>query len=565
MEQKKLLIVGGVAGGASCAARARRLSEAAKIIVFEKGPYVSFANCGLPYYVGQLIEKEEDLLIATPAFFKKRFNIDIRVHHHVRKIDREKKEIEIENLKNGKVYRESYDTLVLSPGSVPVKPNIEGIDIPGVFTLWTIPDMRKIIDWTKEKKIHRAVVIGGGFLGLEMTENLERMGIHVSIVEMQHHVMPNLDPEMASFLHDHLQEKKVKLYLNSAVSKLETTDDNCIAISLSSGICISADMVILAVGAKPRIELAKEAGLSIGSLGGIAVDEYMRTTDPDILAVGDAVEVKNVVDQGQIRAPLAGPANRQGRIAADVIFGSKINPQKFRGSQVTTVCGIMGMTIASTGLTEKWIESKGDASDVEPYEKIYLHPYHHAGYYPGAKTISIKLLFSKKDGRILGAQAVGLEGVEKRIDVIAMAIQKNASVFDLEEAELCYAPQYGSAKDPVNLAGMIAANVLRGYTSVVHWEDIDTEKDFILDVRDKDEFQESHVDNAIHIPLNELRRHMSELPIDREIYIHCLVGLRSYTAERILAQNGFKARNISGGYLTYQAVSGIKKMDTMNS
>lgn len=562
MSKKRLLIVGGVAGGASCAARARRLSEDGEIIVFERGAYVSFANCGIPYYVGKLITEEKDLFIASPGLFRERFNIDVRIQSNVRRIDRNTQEIEIENLENGRVYRESYDALVLSPGSVPLKPDIDGIDMPGIFSIWTIPDMRDIIRWIDENKVKKAAVVGGGFIGLEMTENLRRLGISVTIIEMQQQVMPALDPEMASFIHDHLIDKDVELRLGNAVSRFEKDVSGGLLLTLkpvdpvSVTTTVSADMVILAAGVRPRTELAAAAGLVIGSLGGIVVDDRMQTGDPHIWAVGDAVEVEDFVTHVPIRTPLAGSANRQGRIAADVILGSAADgprPSRFRGSQTTAVCGVIGMTIASTGATEKFLIRTGDTPDRLPFEKIYLHPDHHAGYYPGAQTISIKMLFSKNDGRILGAQAVGFEGVEKRIDVIAMAIQNGATVFDLEEAELCYAPQYGSARDPVNLAGMIAANVIRGYSSVVHWADLDPSDVFILDVRDRDEFEKGYVENAVNIPLNELRERMSELPLDREIWIHCLVGQRSYIAERILNQNGYNVRNISGGYIMYQA------------
>jgi NADPH-dependent 2,4-dienoyl-CoA reductase/sulfur reductase-like enzyme/rhodanese-related sulfurtransferase len=554
MSKKRLLIVGGVAGGASCATRARRLSEDAEIIIFERGPYVSFANCGLPYYIGNVITKEEKLLVASPKLFKERFNIDARTSSNVLLIDRKKKEIEVEDLKSGKVYREKYDTLVISPGSAPIKPKLKGIELPGIFILRTIPDMHQIINWIKAGKIKNAAVVGGGFIGLEMTENLKRLGINVTIIEMQKHVMPVLDPEMAAFIHGHLYSHKISIHLGSAVSGFNEEKDGTISIMLESGISISADMVILAIGIRPEVELARKAGLSIGNYKGILVDDQMQTSDKSIWAVGDAVEVKDFVTGSQTLVPLAGPANRQGRIAADAILRGSSNSPRFRGIQATSVCGVLGMTIASTGATEKLLKRIDRYHELEQYEKIYLHPDHHAGYYPDAKTITIKLIFSTKDGRILGAPASGKTGVEKRIDVIAMAIQQKGTVFDLEEAELCYAPQYGSAKDPVNMAGMIAANVLRGYSSVVHWENLAKSDPYILDVRDPIEFSKGHVENAVNIPLNSLRCRMSELPRDREIWIYCFVGQRSYYAERILFQNGYKVRNISGGFLLYRAV-----------
>ena len=553
--KKRLLVVGGVAGGASCAARARRLSEGADIIVLERGPYVSFANCGLPYHVGKVIRREESLIIASPEMFKRRFNIDIRTENNVRHIDRENKEIEVEDLKTGEVYKERYDALVLSPGAAPLRPRLEGMNLPGIFTLRNIPDMRAIIEWIKTRDVKKAAVVGGGFIGLEMTENLTIQGVDVSIIEMENQVMPVLDPEIAAFIHAHLKSKEISLFLGSPVVGFKQENNGMITAKLESGRTVSSDLVIFAIGVRPEVELAKDAGLDIGDLGGILVDDQMRTNDENIWAVGDAVEVKNFVTGFQSLIPLAGPANRQGRIAADVIMDTdSITSPRFRGSQATSVCGVLGMTIAATGLTEKAIKRMENYKDCIPYEKVYLHPGHHAGYYPGAKAITTKLIFSTENGRILGVQAVGREGVEKRVDVIAMAIQHNGTVFDLEESELCYAPQYGSAKDPVNIAGMIAANLLRGYYSVVHWEDLTTSDAFILDVREPIEFKSGRVENAINIPLGGLRKRIAELPADQEIWVYCHEGQRSYYAARILEQYGFTVRNISGGYLMYNAV-----------
>jgi NADPH-dependent 2,4-dienoyl-CoA reductase/sulfur reductase-like enzyme/rhodanese-related sulfurtransferase len=558
MKPKRLLIVGGVAGGASCAARARRLSEEAQIVIFERGPYVSFANCGLPYHVGNVIQKEDDLLVATPELFRDRFKIDVRTEHHVRRILPERKEIEIESLKSGRIYPEQYDDLVLSPGSEPLRPNIKGLDLTGIFPLETIPDTRKIIKWLNAKAVRKAVIVGGGFIGLEMAENLKKLGIGVSIVEMQRHVMPTLDPEMAAFIHNHLEANRISLYLGSPVEKFKAHKNNTLAVILESGQTIVTDMVILSVGVRPRTELAKTAGLAIGHKGGILVDEHMQTSDKHIWAVGDAVEIKNFITAQQTLVPLAGPANRQGRIAAEAIMGKSQFPHIFRGVQATAVCGVLGLTIASTGVSEKILKKSKISGSGRSYEKIYLHPDHHAGYYPDAKTITMKLLFSKEDGKILGAQAVGLEGVEKRIDVISMAIQKNGTVFDLEEAELCYAPQFGSAKDPVNLAGMIAANMLRGYVLVSHWENLAESDPYLLDVRDPNEFAKGHFKNAVNIPLNDLRNRLAELPSNREICSYCYVGKRSYYANRILTQKGFTCRNISGGFRMYPAVKTFK-------
>ena len=557
--RKKLLIIGGVAGGASCAARARRLDEDAEIIVFERGPFISFANCGLPYHIGKVIPRERSLIVASPEMFKRQLNIEVRTNNNVKYIDRKNKQIEVENLETGEVYKENYDTLVLSPGAAPLKPGIEGIDLPGIFPLRTIPDMRKIIDWIETRKVKKATVVGGGFIGLEMTENLKILGIDVTIIEMLPHVMPFLDPEITAFIHDHLKAEGISLLLGSPVIGFKQEDNGMIAVMMKSGRTVEADLIILAIGVRPETELAKTAGLTLGKLGGILVDDQMRTSDEHIYAVGDAVEIKNFVTDAQSLIPLAGPANRQGRIAADVIMGNNgVKPSRFRGSQATMVCGVLGLTIAASGITEKTLNQLGKHDQCPPYEKIYLTPSHYAGYYPGAKPITMKLIFSTENGRMLGVQAVGKEGVEKRVDVIATAIQHNGTVFDLEEAELSYAPQYGSAKDPVNLAGMIASNVLRGHTSVVHWGDLSESDAFILDVRDPFEFRKGHVKDAVHIPLAALRNRIQDLPTDREIWTYCYEGKRSYFALRILKQYGLKVRNISGGYLMYLAVKQFK-------
>jgi NADPH-dependent 2,4-dienoyl-CoA reductase/sulfur reductase-like enzyme/rhodanese-related sulfurtransferase len=549
----RILIVGGVAGGASCAARARRMSEKAEIIIFERGPYVSFANCGLPYYVGDVITDEKDLLIATPELFKKRFNIEVRLRSEVRSIDRDKREIEVNNGENGKVYREEYDALVLATGAAPVRPPIPGIDLPGIFSLRTIPDSRQIREQIAGRNAKRAVVVGGGFIGLETTENLVRRGVSVTIVEMLPQVMPPVDPEMAVPIQEHLTANGVSLCLGDGVDGFEQDPKgNTLSVVTKSGGRYDCDMVLLAIGVRPEVSLAKEAGLEIGQLGGIRVDGEMYTSDQRIWAVGDAVEARNFVTGEWILFPLAGVANRQGRIAADVILGRKA---RFRGVQGTIVCKVFDVTVAATGMSEKSLNRSKDGGLGEHYEKIYLHPGHHVGYYPGAKPITMKLIFSTEDGKILGAQAVGEEGVEKRIDVIAMAIQKGATVFDLEETELCYAPQFGAAKDPVNIAGMIAANVLRGDAPVAHWTDVKSTEAYVLDVREPQEFSLGHVEGANNIPLHSLRERMSELPRDKEILVYCVVGHRSYYASRALRLNGFPSKNISGGMKTYHAES----------
>ena len=552
----RILVVGGVAGGASCAARARRLSEDAEIMIFERGPYVSFANCGLPYYVGDVITDERSLLVATPEIFQRRFNIEVRLQSEVRAMDRANQEIEIKNTVTGEIYRERYDALVLAPGSAPIRPAMPGIDLPGIFTLRTIPDSRQMKQWITERKVEKAVVVGGGFIGLETTENLVRRGISVTIIEMLPQVMPPIDPEMAVLVQDRLSANGVSLHLSDGVAKFEQNPDgHTIAVTTKSGASFSCEMVLLAMGIRPESKLAKEAGLEIGQLGGIRVNDRMRTSDEHIWAVGDAVEVRDFVTGDWSLIPLAGPANRQGRIAADVIMG---RDARFRGVQGTAVCRAFDITVAATGASEKNLQRRGVGGQPAQYEKIYLHPGHHANYYPGARPITIKLIFSVKDGRILGAQAVGEEGVEKRIDVIAMAIQRGFTVFDLEEAELCYAPQFGTAKDPVNVAGMIAANVMRSDAPVAHWKDILGSKALILDVREPGEFKMGHVEGAINIPLNSLRVRMHELPRDREILVYCAVGQRSYYASRTLRLHGFNARNISGGMRSYHAEREIR-------
>lgn len=551
---KRVLIIGGVAGGASCAARARRLSEEAEITIFERGPYISYANCGLPYYIGDIITDDNRLLMATPELLKKRFNIDVRVENEVLAIDREKSELEIKNLRIGAVYHEGYDALVLSPGAIPVRPPIPGIDHPGIFPLRTIIDSHQIRQWINQRDVRNAIVVGGGFLGLEMVENLVKRGISTTVVEMATHILPAFDSEMTASIHCRLIEKDVSLRLGDPVVGFDKNADGTISVRFKSNTTATTSLVILGIGVRPEVALARAAGLKIGTHGGIRVDEGMRTSDERIWAVGDAIEVRDILTNSWTLLPLAGPANRQGRIAADVIFG---RDAKFRGVQSTAICCVFGMTIASTGASEKMLRSARVAGKSISYEKIYLHPSHHASYYPAAKQMSLKLIFSRKEGRVLGAQAVGQEGVDKRIDVIAMAIQRNSTVFDLEEAELCYAPQVGAAKDPVNVAGMIAANLLRGEAPVEHWGNIANEGVFILDVRDFQETAVESVSGAVNIPLPELRERMTELPRGREILVTCNAGQRSYYAVRMLLQNGFNARNLSGGFLTYTAMKSL--------
>jgi NADPH-dependent 2,4-dienoyl-CoA reductase/sulfur reductase-like enzyme/rhodanese-related sulfurtransferase len=557
----RILIVGGVAGGASCATRARRMSEEAEIIMFERGPFVSFANCGLPYHIGNVIPDEADLIVTTPEHFRARFSIDVRIRNEVRLIDRDSKEVEVKDLNTGTVYRESYDALVLSPGAMPIRPPLPGIDLPGVFTLQTIPDSREIREWIDGRQVKRAIVVGGGFIGLETVENLVRRGISVEIVEMLPQVMVVLDPEMAVPIQDHLIAKGVNLHLGDAVAGFEPdADSNAITVRTKSGQGYVCDMVLLAIGVRPEVTLATEAGLEIGELGGIRVDDRMCTSDESIWAVGDAVEVRDVITGKWTLLALAGPANRQGRTAADVILG---RDSVFRGVQGTAVCRVFDLTVAATGASERALWRNSVNRKPAQYEKVYLHTTDHVDYYPGTSDMTIKLVFSIQDGKVLGAQAVGGDGVAKRIDVLSMAIQKGATVFDLEESELCYAPQFGAAKDPVNIAAMIAANALRGDAPLVHWEDIDRAYSMILDVRTPGEFEAGHVEGAVNVPVDALRDRMEELPRDREIVPYCIVGYRSYFATRILRLNGFDVRNIIGGTMShdiYQRLSDIQDL-----
>ncbi len=548
MSKKKLVIVGGVAGGASCAARARRLSEEAEILMVDRGSFVSFANCGLPYYVGDVIVDEKKLLVANTQLFKDRFNIEVRLENEVLSINREAKTVTIKDLAADKTYDEPYDVLVLSPGASPIRPPLPGLDLPGIFALRTIPDSRHIRAWIDEHHVKRAVVVGGGFIGLEMTENLMHRGIQVTLLEKLPQVMPPFDPEMMTGVHDHLRSQGVNLCLGDGVKCFEPGDEDNIVVSTESGDRHPAELVILAIGVRPENRLAKEAGLELGQRGGIRVNEQMQTSDASIWAVGDVVEVKDFVTGEWSLVPLAGPANREGRTAADAIFGRATT---FRGVQGTAVCGFFGMTVASTGASEKTLQRLG-----MDYRKVYLHPGHHVSYFPGAKPIDLKLLYAPEDGRILGAQAVAEEGAEKRIDVVAMAIQAGMTVFDLEEVELCYAPQFGAAKDPVNFAGMIAANALRGDAPLEYWENWQPDQGLLLDVRDVSEYENDRVEGALNIPLSELRDRLGELPTNERIWVHCQVGQRAYYATRALRLYGFDAVNLTGGMKTYNAMKG---------
>ncbi|MBX3024916.1 FAD-dependent oxidoreductase [bacterium] len=548
---KRVLMVGGVAGGASCAARLRRLDEAAEIALFDRGPHVSFANCGLPYFVGNVIADERSLLVASRELFRQRFNIDVFTRHEVTAIDRARRVITVVDLDaaGGPRQREErYDALLLAPGAAPIRPPLPGIDLPGIFAVRTIPDTRRIRSWIEERRPRRALVVGGGFIGLEMAENLAHRGLAVTILEKLPQVMPPLDAEMAAPVQQHLTASGVALHLGDGLAGFATDGEGLVALT-ERGARLAADLVILSIGVRAETGLAVAAGLPLGERGGIAVDSQMRTADPHIWAVGDAVEVRDVISGQEVIVPLAGPANRQGRIAAESIAG---RPRSFRGVQATAVVGVFGLTVATTGASEKGLQRSGVADAA----CVYLHPGHHAGYYPGAKPIHLKLLFRVPDGRILGAQAVGLEGVEKRIDVIATMIQLGGTVRDLAEAELCYAPQFGGAKDPVNLAGMIAVNHLDGLMPLADWRALAAVAQ-LVDVRDPDEFAAGHIPGARNLPLSQLRERVGELSAGEPIACYCGVGQRAYYATRFLLQRGYRAANLSGGYTTYrQLVAG---------
>ena len=556
----KVIIIGGVAGGASCAARLRRLDEKAEILMVERGPYVSYANCGLPYHVGGVIEKESSLLVGTEQMFRAMFAIDARTNCEAIAIDPKKKTVNLRNVKTGEVTTESYDKLVLSPGAASVHPPLPGIDLPGIFHVRTVPDARTIREWIAKgttflegmfnysgiqmvKPVRRAVVVGGGFIGLETAENLVHLGFDVTLIQKPDHVLSPLDPEIACLVQGHIRRHGVQVIANDGVVGFKQLDGGAIEVQTKSGRCFPADIVILAIGVKPDTTLARSAGLAIGEHGGIRVDEHLRTSDPDIFAVGDAIEVKDFGTGQWSLIALAGPANRQGRIAADVIAG---RDSRYRGTQGTSIIGLFGGAAAWTGVSEKTLKQLGDTD----YEKIFLFPNSHAGYYPGAKMLGLKFIFRKSNGKVLGAQALGEDGpaVDKRISALAIAIQMGATSYDLEEAELCYAPQFGSAKDPVNFAGMVAADVLRGDMPLSHWDSLDGA--FLLDVRQPVEMVVESVPGAVNIPLPQLRARLGELPRDREIHVICRSAQRAYYATRILLQNGFKAKNIAGGMLS---------------
>lgn len=561
----KIVIIGGVAGGASAAARARRLSEDAEIIMFERGPFVSFANCGLPYHIGGDIQERSKLLLQTPESFLARFNVDVRVMNEVVSINRQDKTVTVKNLLDGSEYQESYDFLLLSPGAGPVVPPIPGIDNPLTHSLRNIPDMDRIIKTIETNKLEHATVVGGGFIGLEMMEAFHQLGVKTTLVEMADQVMTPVDREMAGFAHAEIREKGVDLRLGVALSSVEFVANQSVAnieageddthqhlqgkltLSLNNGDQLDTDILIMAIGVRPETKLAQEAGLQIGALGGIYTNEYMQSSDPSIYAVGDAVEEKDFVTGEQTLVPLAGPANRQGRMAADNMLGRQ---ETYQGTQGTAICKIFDLAVASTGKNEKQLKRENIA-----YEKVYVHTASHASYYPGAETVSFKMLFDPATGKILGAQAVGKDGVDKRIDVMAVAQRAGMTVEQLQHLELTYAPPYGSAKDVINQAAFVANNIIKGDATAIHFDEIDnlSEDQVLLDVRNPGELESvGFIDGAINIPVDQLRQRMNELPKDKEIVIYCQVGLRGNVAYRQLVNSGFKARNLLGGYRTYK-------------
>lgn len=532
----KVLIIGGVAGGASCAARLRRLDEDAEIILFERGEYISYANCGLPYHVGDVIKSRDSLLLQTPEAMRSKYGVDVRVKNEVISIDREKKAVTVKHLDTGDSYEESYDTLVISTGSSPLRPPIPGIDSPRIQTLWTVPDTDRIRSLVRDSGVKTAAVIGGGFIGLEMAENLHHAGLDVSIIEMLDQVMVPLDFEMAQLLHENILQNGIKLYLGDGVAAFQDNGSS-VEITLKSGKTVTTDLVILSIGVRPNGELAKNAGLEVNARGGIVADDYLRTSDPSIYAVGDVMEVEDFIFKDRTMIPLAGPANKQGRIAANNIAGAN---ERYDGTQGTSVAKVFDLTAASTGANEKVLKKRGLIKEKD-YNSIIITQNSHAGYYPGAMPMSLKLLFSMDGSRIYGAQIVGRDGVDKRIDTIATTIRLGGGISDLTKLEFAYAPPYSSAKDPVNMAGYTAENVLTGKVRFCEWDYIEKHPGAVLlDVREDAELMAYILPNSVHINVGQLRSRLSELDKNKEIIAFCTIGVRSYNATRILAQHGFK-------------------------
>ena len=546
----KVVIVGGVAGGATAAARIRRLDESAQILVFERSGYVSYANCGLPYYIGGVITDPEELTLQTPESFWERFRVEMKVRHEVTAIHPEQKTVTVQNLETGAVFEESYDKLLLSPGARPTQPDLPGIGLDRLFTLRTVEDTFRIHDFIRQQKPRSVVLAGGGFIGLELAENFREQGIEVTIVQRPRQLMSPFDPEMAAFLHAKLRKKGIRLMLGSSVEGFQEKSGT-IQVLLKGEEPVSADMAVLAIGVTPDTPLAREAGLELGIKGSILVNDRMETSAPDIYAVGDAVQVKHFVTGEAALISLAGPANKQGRIAADNICGGD---SRFSGSLGSSVIKLFDMTAASTGINERTAKAAGIDCG-----KVYLSPSSHAGYYPGARVMTMKVLFEKETFRLLGAQIVGYDGVDKRIDVLAAAIHAGMSALQLKDLELAYAPPYSSAKDPVNMAGFMIENISKGYLKQFFWDELDTlptdGSALLLDTRTKEEFDSGHIDGFLNIPVDELRERLGELETGKPVYVICQSGLRSYIACRILMQHGFDCRNFSGGYRLYQTVA----------
>ncbi|MDR1185210.1 MAG: FAD-dependent oxidoreductase [Coriobacteriales bacterium] len=545
----KTVIVGGVAGGATAAARLRRLDESAEIVIFERGGYVSFANCGLPYHIGGVIAQRDRLLLQTVEGFDARYRVDVRLRSEVRGINRTQRTVSVTELETGREYEESYDSLILSPGARPQVPPADADATERIFTLHTIADMDDILSFVAENRPTRAVVMGGGFVGIEAAENLVKAGLKVTLIQRSAQVLPPLDPEMATWVHTELRENGVRLLLESPVGGTRQKDDG-LAIELTHGKTIETDFLVAAIGVRPVHELAVAAGLTVGERGGIVTDEHMRTSDPNIYAVGDAVEVKEFVSHTKSLIALAGPANKQGRIAADNICGI---PSVYKGTQGSAVIKVFGVTAAMTGINEK--TAKRLALD---FDKIYFFASNHAGYYPDARDMVVKVIFENGSGRILGGQIIGYEGTDKRCDVLAMAIRAGMTAFDLTELELCYAPPYSSAKDPINIAGYMIENLLTGKSHQFHWHDIDSlPRDgsaTLLDVRFPHEYVRDHIDGFVNIPVDELRARIDEIEPGKPVCLICHIGLRSYIASRILAQHGFSVSHLCGGYRFYQSI-----------
>ena len=546
----KVVIIGGVAGGATAAARIRRLDEQAEIIVFERSGFISYANCGLPYYIGGTIEDEKDLTLQTPDSFWKRFRVKMVVHHEVISIHPESKSVTVKNLETGTVFTERYDKLLLSPGAKPIKPNLDGVDSDKIFTLRTVEDTLKIKNYTNAHQPESAVVVGGGFIGIEAAENLRNLGINVTLVEAAEQLMNPFDGDMASFIHAEMRKNGINLMLNTMVEGFSETDHG-IDVKIKNASAIHTDMVVMAIGVLPETTLAKEAGLELGIKGSIVVNHRMETSVPDIYAVGDAVQIRNFVTDTDTLLSLAGPANKQGRIAADNICGGNSH---FHGSQGSSVLKLFGLTAASTGINEKAAQAAGIA-----YDKVVLFPASHAAYYPGAQSMAMKVLYEKESLRLLGAQIVGGEGVDKRIDVLATAIRAKMTALELTELDLSYAPPYSSAKDPVNMAGFMIEDLESGKVRQFHWNEVEDlpcdGSATLLDVRTAWEYQRGHLDGFRNIPLDDLREHLDELDRGKSVYVNCQTGLRSYLACRLLTQYGFTCAHLSGGYSFYQVVT----------